>query len=170
MNDQLVHHFMEDLLPMVVIPTIVIACAWVIGLIIAAFRHRANLRAQSDFQNRLLEKFSSSEEFTAYLQSEAGRGFFENLGNEPTAPMSRILTSIQGGVILTLLGIGFFLTRNVIGTLDSQNIMTILATMLTAVGAGFLISSAISYRLSKSWGLIAVDKKEISNQPSATAA
>ncbi len=67
MDDQTLHHFMEDLMPIVVLTIMTIAAAWVISLIIGAFRHRAHLRAQTDFHNRMMEKFSSAEEFTAYL-------------------------------------------------------------------------------------------------------
>ena len=167
MDDQTLHHFMQDLLPMIMLPVMTIAFAWIISLIIAAFRHRASLRAQSDFHNRLVDKFSSAEVFTNYLKSEAGRDFFEKLGSEPVTPLTRILGSIQRGVILTLLGFGFFVINNIIGTEDSRSIMLILATTLTTVGIGFLISSAISYRLAKSWGIISVDKNQISNQPGA---
>ena len=147
MNDQMLHHFMEDLMPMVVIPTMVIAFAWVISLIIAAFRHRAHLRAQTDFHNKMMEKFSSADEFTAYLQSEAGRSFFDNLSNEPATPLSKILGSIKKGAILVLLGLGLFSMSNIFGTLDSRNIMLIIGTVSMTVGLGFLVSSAVSYRL-----------------------
>jgi len=167
MNDEMLHHFMQDLLPMIMFPAFTFAFVWIVGLIIGAFRHRANLRAQTDFHNRMMEKFSSAEEFAAYVQSEAGRSFFENLTAEPVTPLSKILGSIQRGVILTLLGLGLFVIHNIIGTEDSRSIMLIIATILTTVGVGFLISSAISYRLAKSWGLISADKKQISVAPSA---
>ncbi len=166
MDDQMLHHFMQDLIPIIVLPSLIFAFAWIISLIIAAFRHRANLRTQAEYHNRMLEKFSSAAEFTEYLKSEAGRNFFENLGSEPATPMTRILSSIQRGIILTLLGFGFFVINNVIGTEDSRSIMLIIATVLTTVGIGFLISSVISHRLAKSWGLIQTDKSQNSVQPS----
>ena len=167
-DDQMLHHFMQDLLPMVVLPVMIITAAWIISLIIAAFRHRATLRAQAEFHNRMLDKFSSAAEFTEYLKSEAGRNFFENLGSEPATPMTRILSSVQRGIILTLLGLGFFLTRFVIGTADSYSIMIIIATVLIMLGIGFLISSVISHRLAKSWGLIQTDKMKTPVQTANT--
>jgi NADH:ubiquinone oxidoreductase subunit K len=154
MEDQTLHHFMQDLLPIVVMPIMVIAGAWVLGLIVAAFRNRARLRAQTEIHTKILDKFSSVEEFTAYLESEAGRSFFENSTNEPAAPLAKILGSIQKGVILTLLGLGFFIVSNVFGTQDSWSIFIIIATISIMIGLGFLISSFISYRLAKSWDLI----------------
>ncbi len=169
MDDQMLHHFMQDLIAIVVFPSLIFAFTWIIGMIIHAFRHRATLRAQAEFHNRILEKFSSAAEFTDYLKSEAGRDFFESLGSEPATPMTRILSSIQRGIILTLLGAAFFLTRFVIGTADSYSIMIIIATVLVMLGIGFLISSVVSHRLAKSWGLIQNDKGKISVPSTATS-
>lgn len=170
MDDQTLHHFMQNLTEMVVMTAMTLAAAWVIGKIIGAFRHRAELSAQADLHNRLLEKFASAEEFTVYLKSADGRGFFENMAVESAAPLGKILNSIKAGTILTLLGGGFFLTRHVIGTADSYSAMIILAMVLLTVGIGFLVSSAISYRLAKSWGIIPADKNQTANQTVSTAA
>lgn len=154
MEDQTLHHFMQDLLPLVVLTTMVIAGAWVLGLIVAAFRNRARLRAQTELHNKMMDKFNSADEFKIYWESEAGRSFFDNLANEPSAPLTKILGSIQKGAILTLLGLGFFIISNVFGTPDSWGILIIIATISIMTGLGFLVSSFISYRLAKSWDLI----------------
>ena len=165
MDDQTLHHFMEDLMPIVVLVTMTIAAAWVISLIIGAFRHRAHLRAQTDFHNRMMEKFSSAEEFTAYLQSDAGKSFFDNLANEPATPLNKILSSIKIGTILTLLGLGLFILGNTSKTEDAANALFIISTISFMVGVGFLISSAISYRLAKAWNLISASNQRISKEP-----
>lgn len=182
MNDQMLHHFMEDLTPIVVLVALIIAGAWILSLIISAFRQKLRLRAQTDFHNKMMEKFSSAEEFTAYLQSEAGRSFFDNLNSEPAAPAIKILGAIQKGAILTLLGFGLFVLGKMFAEpqLDkffSQpqggNIMIILGVVSFMIGAGFLISAAISYRLAKSWGMIStekIEKKPSSNRLDSSAA
>lgn len=167
MDDQMLHHFMEDLTPLVVLVTMTIAGAWVLSLIIAAFRQRLRLRAQTDFHNRMMEKFSSADEFAAYLQSDAGKSFFDNLTNEPATPLNKILGSIQKGAILTLLGFGLFILGNIFSIRDGGNIMFVIGVILFMIGAGFLASSAISYRLAKNWGIISVDKRQISNVPNS---
>lgn len=145
---------MQDLLPIIVLTTGTIAIAWIISLIIAALRHRSHLRAQTDFHNRMMEKFSTAEEFTAYLQSDAGKSFFENLATEPiSSPTRKILGSIQKGAILTLLGLGLFSMGNYFPG-DQGNILIIFGVISFTVGAGFLVSSFISYRLAKAWELI----------------
>jgi len=169
MDDQMLHHFMQDLVSLVVITTMVIAGAWIISLLIAAFNNRAHLKAQTDFHNRMMEKFSSAGEFTAYLQSEAGRGFFDNLSNEPPSALSKILGSIQKGAILTLLGVGLFVLGNKYTPQEGGNIMFVLGTVAFMVGLGFLASSAISYRLAKTWGMITTGKRQTDGEPRASA-
>jgi len=170
MEDQILHHFMQDLTPIIVLSVGTVAAAWVIGKIIGAFRHRAQLRAQAELHNRLLEKFSSAGEFTAYLQSAGGRGFFENLAVESAAPLSKILSSIKAGTILTTLGAGFFILAITSKTEDAANALFIVCTVALALGIGFLISSAISYRLAKNWGIIPADKNQIPTQTASTTA
>ncbi len=156
MDNSVLHHFLEDLTPIAIVVTAIVASAWIFSLIVGAFRHRANLRAQTDFHNRMMEKFSSADEFTAYLQSDAGRSFFDNLGNEPATPLSKILSSIQKGAILTLLGLGLFILGNFFTPQDGGGLMFILGVVSFMIGAGFLVSSYISYRLAKTWGLISM--------------
>ena len=170
MDDQTLHHFMQDLLPMIVLPILTVACAWIISLIIAAFRHRASLRAQTEFHNRMIEKFGSADDFSVFIKSEAGKSFFDNLTVEPAAPLTKILSSIKIGTILTLLGVGFFILSINSKTDDAANALFIICTVTFTVGIGFLVSSAISYRLAKTWGIISVANKQTSGQPSSTVA
>lgn len=162
MDDQTLHHFMQDLIPLVVLTTMVICGAWVISLIIAAFKNRAQLKAQTDFHNRMMEKFSSADEFAAYMQSDAGKSFFDNLTNEPITPVNKIFGSIQKGAILTLLGLGLFILGKTYTPQEGGNIMFVVGVISLMIGAGFLISSVISYRLAKTLGIISPDKKQTS--------
>jgi len=166
MDDQTLHHFMQGLTDIVIIVTMTISAAWILSLVIGAFRHRLHLRAQTDFHNRMMDKFSSAEEFAVYLQSDAGKSFFDNLSNEPATPLNKILSSIKIGIILTLLGLGLFILGNTSKTEDAANILFIVSTISFMIGVGFLISSAISYHLVKTWGLISTGKKQTSEQKS----
>lgn len=169
MDDQTLHHFMEDLLPIVSLPALFFACAWVLGLIIAAFKQRATLRTQADLQNKILEKFSTAADFTAYLETDAGRRFFENNYVEPITPLSKIINSIKYGTLLTFVGFGFFVLMATSRTEDAAYILSIIGTTALTLGIGFLVSSAVSYRLAKSWGLISASGKPQVNQTVSTA-
>ena len=111
-----------------------------------AFRRRQ----QKDLQNRLIDKFSSAQDLANFLQSAGGQKFISDLSEGSSHPSHPILRSIQAGVIMTLLGIGclVWMTRYV----DTP--LPIIGTLLLCLGAGFLISAAISYKLSKEWGLM----------------
>ena len=162
MTDEGIHHVMSDLVPVIVVVTMTITSAWVLSLIIKGFRQRTVLRAQTDFQNKMLEKFGTAEEFAVYLQSDAGKSFFDSLSKEPSAPLTKILCSIQKGAILTLLGIGFLLLSNFADlSVDGRIVQLVIATISATTGIGFLISSAISYRLAKTWGLISTNNAAI---------
>ena len=167
MDDQVLHHFMEDLTPIIIIVTGTVAIAWVLSLIIGAFRQRLRLRAQTEFHNKILEKFSSADEFAAYLESNAGKSFFDNLSNEPAAPLTKILGAIQKGAILALLGLGLIVLGKSYTAQEGGNVMFVVGVISFMIGAGFLASSAISYRLAKNWGIISVDKRQISNVPNS---
>jgi hypothetical protein len=123
-----------------------------------------------------MEKFSSVEEFTTYLQSDAGKNFFDNLTDEPATPLNKILSSIQKGAVLTLLGLGLFILGKIFAEpqLDKfftqpqgGNVLIILGVISFMIGAGFLVSAAISYRLAKSWGMISTPNKRVSNELSS---
>jgi ApbE superfamily uncharacterized protein (UPF0280 family) len=153
MDDQTLHHFMQDLGAIITGVAFIIAAAWVVAAIIAAWRHRINLRAQTELINRLLEKFSTAEEFAAYLGTEAGRRFFENVLTERVTPMAKILGSIQKGAILTLLGAGLLALGNIFSQPQGGDIMIIIGVVALTIGFGFLVSAVVAYRLAKAWGL-----------------
>jgi len=154
MDDQTLNHFMQNLAGMLVGIATIIAVTYVIGIIIGAFKHRASLQTQGEFHNRLLEKFGSASEFTAYLQSEAGQRFFENLTTERTTPTTKILGSIQKGAIMLLLGLGLSIIGGFFNSPLGSEIFFVFGIVGLMLGLGFLISAAIAYRLSKSWGLL----------------
>jgi hypothetical protein len=166
MDDQTLNHFMQNLSGMLVGIATIIAVTYVIGIIVSAFKHRASLRTQSEFHNRLLEKFGSASEFTAYLQSEAGQRFFENLTTERTTPTTKILGSIQKGAILLLLGVGLMIAGRVFDSPQANETFFVLGIIGLMLGLGFLVSAAIAYRLTKAWGLLTMGA---SNNPSSAA-
>jgi hypothetical protein len=66
---------------------------------------------------------------------------------------AKILGSIQKGIILSLVGAGLPILGNVFGSQmggDLYIVLTVAGTIGVMIGIGFLISTAISYRISKS--------------------
>jgi hypothetical protein len=150
---------MQGMLPLVIVSTMMIGGAWIVTSIIGLFRQRAHIRTQTNFHNKMIEKFSSAEDFTAFLQSDAGRSFFDNLTSEPSTPLNRILGSIQKGVILFLLGLGLVILGKSFNPEAGGNVMFVIGVISFMIGSGFLVSSAVSYRLAKAWDLISTNPK-----------
>jgi hypothetical protein len=117
-------------------------------------------KLQSDVHARLIERFSSSQELASYMESEAGKRFLEAspipVGIEQNQRMpnavARVLTPMQIGVVLVLLGIGFFLLRHVSPELNTP--MLVLGVVATLPGIGFILSAGITWVLAGRLGLI----------------
>ena len=157
MDDQTLHHFMQDLAPIVIGVALIFASAWVVGNLVATYREKSSLQTRTDFYNRLLDKFGSASEFVAYLQSETGGKFFEELPVQSAAPTNKILVSIQRGVVLLLVGAGLVFLANIWDNTLGGDLFIVLAifgTVSLMLGIGYLISTGISYYLSKKWGLL----------------
>jgi hypothetical protein len=153
---------MEDLGTILVSVGLIIATAWVVGIIVLAFKDKANLRTRADLYNRLLDKFSTATEFVDYLKSDSGQKLIDEITIKNTSVTAKILGSIQKGIILTLLGVGLLILGNIFGGSlggDLYIVLSVAGTIAFVVGIGFLISTGISYRLSKSLGLLEVEKK-----------
>ena len=94
------------------------------------------------------------------METEAGRKFLEaapipvNLGTEQRVPnaVARVLTPVQIGVVLVLLGIGFLLLRH--AGPDMETPMLVLGTVTLMPGIGFIISAGITWLLASRLGLM----------------
>jgi len=145
---------MSDIfVPIVAIITIfpgVVAIFWVV---FSTIRRLKMARMQSEVHTKLIEKIGSSQEFLTFIDSESGKRLIASISLEQPRrePYSRILASVQAGVILLFLGIAFlFLGRHFANAAEG---FLVLGGLAVALGAGFLISAGLSYRLSKKFGL-----------------
>jgi hypothetical protein len=129
---------------------------WIVHVIVDGFRRRQQLKVLTEFHSKLLDRIGTAREFGEFFNSEAGTRFLQSLSSsEGGAPQLRILRSLQAGLVLLAVGIGFFILvdqRNF--SLDAVDGLTVMATASTAVGAALLVSTGMSYLLSKRMGLI----------------
>lgn len=151
--------FIEKLAPIIIVPCIFLAIVWIIRLFVQNNRWNRAFRQQMEMQGRLIDKFGTSQELIAYLDSEAGKQFLTaapTLGSEsgPHMPnlLARMLTPLQTGIVMTLLGIGFLLLRNV-GP-DTQEGMTVLGTLILMPGIGFILSAGATWIMGHRLGLM----------------
>jgi hypothetical protein len=117
-------------------------------------------KLQSEVHGRLIDKFGSNQELAGYMGTEAGKRFleaapipvgFESDQRMPNA-IARVLTPLQIGVVLVLLGVGFFLLRNV--RIEMHDPMLVLGTITLMPGLGFIISAGITWVLAGRLGMI----------------
>jgi len=131
-----------------VLPIMIVFWGWVVWVILEWRR----VRHKSQLQKKIVDKFSTAQELNDFLQSKEGNKFLNFLRLNGRAPRERILSSLSKGVILSFLGIAII----VIGSLFAGEMRYFIAfgIVLIALGAGFLVSTKISYKLSKKWGII----------------
>jgi hypothetical protein len=138
-----------------------IAAFLIIGLLwwIVSTIGRVRIAArQTDVRKHLIDKLSSQESVMALLAQQADRAALESLlgGFEEPQPYLRILSSIQAGVVLLVLGFAMIAC-----TAAGIHVPVVLGILAAALGFGLTAAAAISYRLSKSWGLLQARDKEV---------
>jgi hypothetical protein len=139
---------------------------WLVRSIIDHRRWLRLARVQAEVHTKLLDRLTTNEDLLAYIQSPAGRRFLESapitLEQEPrmsSAPLGRIIWSLQAGLVLAALGAGFWVVqRNV--TPEAAEGFFVIGVLAVALGVGFTASSVISYLLSERLGLFKAPKTE----------
>lgn len=134
--------------------------AWFVRTFIDYRRWLRLSRVQTDAHNKLLERFAGTGDLLAYVQSPAGRRFLESapipLDAGPrhvAAPFGRILWSVQAGVVITIVGIGFqIVSGRVIEDLGQP--LALIGVLAMALGIGFILSGGVSYILARKMGLV----------------
>jgi len=152
--------FLENLPPLIGISFFLLILAWGLRIFVENRRWHRIFKLQSDVHGRLIDKFSTNQELAAYMETEAGKRFLEaapipmNLGTEQRVPnaVARVLTPVQIGVILVLLGIGLLLLRH--AGPDMETPMLVLGTVILMPGIGFIISAGITWVLATRMGLM----------------
>jgi hypothetical protein len=136
------------------------ALVWLIRQFLENRRWGRIFKLQSEVHGRLIDKFGSNQELTGYMETEAGKRFLEaapivvGLESDQRMPnaIARVLTPLQIGIVLVLLGVGFFLLRNV--RVEMHEAMLVLGTITLMPGFGFIISAGITWVLADRLGLI----------------
>src|SRR6266487_1777328 len=114
----------------------------IVWLVTRARQRRAEMR--SEVQMKLIDKFGSSAEFVKFLESPSGLQFLEQ---PRRASRDRALGGLTATLVCTFLGLAFFGCALVFR--DSGWFVP--AFILTGIGLAFLISTVISWKLTKQW-------------------
>lgn len=152
---------LDQIIPFFVFVIIALAILWILRVVLDHRRWTRMVRVQTETHSKLLDKFASSQEMLAYVDSEAGKRFleapiFESQTRQSIAlPYGRILWSVQVGIIAAILGIGILLLHGKAPNPDADLGFQVFGTLTTTLGIGFLVSGGVSYALAKYMGLSA---------------
>ena len=143
----------ETVIMVIVMPTMFVIMGWAFKTGLDFFHKQRLIKLHYALQDKLLEKLGNSPEALEYLHSDAGEKMFALATKERTNPYARILTALQAGAVLSLLGIGFISLRSLV-SLEGAEAFTVIGVLGLCLGLGFLASSAAAFIFSKQWGLI----------------
>ena len=152
--------FISDMPPVLGFACFLGALIWLIRALLENRRWSRTFKLQSEVHGRLIDKFSTSQELAAYMETEAGKRFLEaapiQVGFEqeqriPNA-IARVLTPLLIGIVLILLGLGCYLLRSAQSDLNIP--MLVFGTLALMPGLGFIISAGVTWVLAGRLGLM----------------
>lgn len=150
----------HQMVPIIIVPAFFAALIWIVYLFVQSRRWNRAYRHQSEIHGRLIDKFSSSQDLAAYMETEAGKQFLSataytsapQAGPHMPNAVARVLTPLQIGIVMTLLGIGLILLRN--AGPDMETPMAVLGTLALMPGIGFILSAGATWILARRLGLL----------------
>ncbi|HYO77756.1 MAG TPA: hypothetical protein VE010_14950, partial [Thermoanaerobaculia bacterium] len=134
---------------------------WLIRTIVEQKRWSRLSRTQSEVHNKILDRFGTSAELLDYVKTPAGTKFLESapipLRAEreqvnQTTPMTRIMWSVQLGVVMTAAALGLLLVSLRYSENEGQGLFALGAIAL-CLGFGFIGSAAVTIFLSRRLGV-----------------
>jgi len=157
---RLAESIMGDVMPFLVFVGVLGALIWLTRIFIENRRWGRIFKLQSEVHGKLIEKFSTNQDLLIYMDTEAGKRFleaapipvgFETEQRMPNA-LARVLTPLQIGIVLSLLGLGCILLRH--ADLELRVPMLVLGTIILMPGIGFIISAGVTWVLAGKLGLM----------------
>lgn len=153
-------NLIEGFFMLIVFLTISAGVIWIIRSVLEYRRWARASKVQTEVHGKLMDRFTSNEELLAYIQTPVGRRFLESApvpveapARPVGAPFSRILWSVQAGMVLGAAGLGLlFVSGRVID--EVAQMLFGIGVLALAVGVGFVVSAAVSLLLSQRLGLL----------------
>jgi CBS domain containing-hemolysin-like protein len=140
---------MRDFILEGLIPLLAMFMSFVIVGVIVVTISRSRLRRlelQAEVQSKLIEKFGTSAELLAFLQSETGRQFVSGVQKGNTVVLrDRITAGFSRAIILSFLGIAFI----ALWLITDLRGLAWPGVLLLALGAGYLVATWATARLSQ---------------------
>lgn len=136
---------------------------WLVKTLVDHRRWLRTSKVQVEMHGKLLDRLTTNEDLLAYTQSPAGSRFLESAPialdaeTRASAPVGRIIWSMQAGVVLMALGIGLrFVGGRAIE--EVREALLVVSAIAGSVGVGLLISALAAYLVSSRLGLLPARK------------
>lgn len=150
----------SDGVPFLVFLCILSALLWLTHVLLENRRWNRIFKLQNDVHSKLIERFGTSQEVLTYMSTDAGKRFLEATpiavgfeSQQPVpSPVARVLTPLQIGVVMTLLGLGLLSLRHSVA--EGTGALLVIGTVVLMPGLGFIISAGITWVLARHLGLM----------------
>jgi hypothetical protein len=155
----------EDFMQMAGLMTVFFVVAsvlvWLLKTVLEYRRWLRLTKLQAEVHGKLLDRFTASEELLAYIKSPSGQRFLDAAPlalDQPaarmSAPVNRILWSLQAGFVLACAGGGLIFVSRRITQDEINQFVSVIGVVVLAIGVGFILSAAGAWLLSKRLGLL----------------
>lgn len=145
----------ERIIAFFVFVLILAALLWIFRVVLESRKWNRLSKMQNELYNKLLDKCGTNEELLASFRASAGKPFLDLAAIEPhtTNPLKRVFMPLQLGIVLAFAGGCLLLLRHSGTETDARN-FAILGALAFTLGAGFVVSAAVSYLLARHLGLL----------------
>ena len=142
---------------------------WLVKTIVDHRRWLRTSKVQVEMHGKLLDRLTTNEDLLAYAQSPAGSRFLESTpialdaDARASAPVSRIIWSMQAGIVLMALGGGLLWVQK--DAIDEvRQAISVFQAIAASIGVGLLVSAIAAYVVSGRLGILPAKKVEASGK------
>ena len=136
---------------------------WLVKTLVDHRRWLRTSKVQVEMHGKLVDRLTTNEDLLAYAQSPAGSRFLESApisldaDSRATAPVSRIIWSMQAGIVLMALGGGLLWVQK--DAIDEvRQAIGVIQAIAGSVGVGLLVSAVAAYVVSGRLGILPAKK------------
>jgi hypothetical protein len=152
--------FLSGIAIFLVFSVVTSALVWLIKTLVDYRRWYRLSKVQTEAHNKLLDRFTASDELLAYIATPSGKRFLESApimldtsSASIGAPLKRILWAIEIGLVAACGGVGLMFAMPY-APVEAGGMLSVLGIFAIAIGVGFVLAAVASYLLSKRLGVL----------------
>jgi hypothetical protein len=160
-------NMMEEVLTAMAVGTLFLGLGsvfvWLVKTVVDHRRWLRTSKVQVEMHGKLLDRLTTNEDLLAYAQSPAGSRFLESApialdaDTRASAPVGRIIWSMQAGIVLMALGGGLFLVQTS-AVEEVRQALSVIQAIVGSVGVGLIVSAVAAYVVSGRLGILPAKK------------